>query len=89
MTNNFDRMTVPELAKRLRTSAATVLRLIRSGDLRGINIGAGNARPRYIVRADDLERFERERATAPVPTLPRPRRQAAAVPNYFAKGATL
>lgn len=42
---------------------ATVWRLIRLGEIKAINIGAGN-RPIYRITAAECERFERAHAAA-------------------------
>jgi excisionase family DNA binding protein len=80
-----DRLLIPEVAKRLRSSKERVLRLIRAGQLRAINTGTGDLRPRWVVRVEDLDEFENKRANAPATLkLERaPRRRQAGVPNYY------
>jgi excisionase family DNA binding protein len=76
-------LTLSEVADRLRSSVRTIRSLIAAGELRAVPTGPRSSkRPRYVVREDDLERFEAERATAPAP---RPVRRAApnGLPNYF------
>ena len=52
--------TVQELAQRLEVAEATVRQWIKSGELRGINIGKG-----WRIADVDLERFLQARETAP------------------------
>jgi len=78
------RLTVREVAVRLRRSCESILRLIAAGHLRAINTGLGAKKPRWIVDLADLEEFERRRANAPAPTkIMPPRQKRAAVPNYL------
>jgi len=55
--------TVAAVAERYHVSSNTVLRWIRSGRLRGINVSAkkGSKKPRFVIRSDSLEAFELER----------------------------
>jgi excisionase family DNA binding protein len=78
-----NRLTIPEVAHRLRSSPRSVLALIQAGRLRAINVGTGAKRPRWIVDQDDLERFENGRANAPSP-VERQQRRRSELPNYYA-----
>jgi excisionase family DNA binding protein len=51
-------LTVNEVANRLRVTAQTVQRWLRSGELAGLNLGG---KAGYRIRADDLERFIEQR----------------------------
>jgi hypothetical protein len=64
------RLTIREVAERLRCSTSSVLRLIASGQLRGINnsVKRHSKKPRYVVDEGDLAAFELTRASgAPAP----------------------
>jgi excisionase family DNA binding protein len=78
------RLTVAEVAARLRASKERVLRLIAAGKLRALNTGLGEKRPRWIVLQRDLEAFEAGRFNIAATTPQAPRRRPAAVPSYFA-----
>ena len=79
------RLLVPEVSAHLRCGTERVLRLIRAGELRAINVGTGSKRPRWVIDAADLEEFERKRANAPAVVKIESRRQRREqVPNYFA-----
>lgn len=56
-----------EIAEEWGVGVAVVYDHIHSGDLRAIDVGprVGRSRPRYLVDAEDLEAFERERRTPP------------------------
>lgn len=78
------RLTVSEVAERLRASRRSVLTLVSTGRLRALNVGTGDKRPRWVVDQADLEAFEARRATAPAATRKMSRRcLVPAVPNYF------
>ena len=52
-----------DVAERLDCETSHVTALIRSGQLRAINIGS-KQRPEYRIHPDALAEFERERAVA-------------------------
>lgn len=56
-------MTVDEAIESgaLPLSGKTVLRLIKSGRLKAVNVGAGSVKPRWRVRMDDVREFMRSR----------------------------
>jgi excisionase family DNA binding protein len=60
--------TFKEAGELLGTSHDTVNRLVRAGRLRVVNISAGDARPRFRVRADDLTKFIEENTHQPPTT---------------------
>ncbi len=61
------KVTPPELAAIWGVGPAKVLRLIRSGELRAINLATrGCKRPRYAVDLEDVAAFERARAVVPL-----------------------
>ena len=74
------RLTIRQVSQRLRISIPTTLRLVSSGRLRGINVGCGARRARWIVREVDLERFENSRAST---VAPKQRQQPDKTPDYF------
>lgn len=60
------KLTAPEVSKRLRVSLPKVHEFIRGGELRAINIARrGCVRPRYLIDACDLAKFEQRRAVCP------------------------
>ena len=63
----------PEIATRLRVSPKKVLGWIRKGELRAINVSNGN-RPRYRIRPDDLDVFQKRREVQPPPRIRQRRR---------------
>ena len=83
--SNPIRLSVADVAAYLSTSPTKIIRLIKAGALRAIDIALpGAKRPRYVVRASDLEEFEQARLTTKPPPAAAPRRrQAEKVPNYF------
>ncbi len=59
--------TLGQIAEHWGCSHGTVLSHVYSGELVAIDISTNPAgRSRYIVRAEDLEEFERRRTTLPV-----------------------
>lgn len=69
---NEKRLKPSEIASILDCSTSQVLTLIKSGKIRGINIGTGQ-RPRYRVDPIELERFEKgQDATKPKLRRPKP-----------------
>ncbi|MFZ5833471.1 MAG: helix-turn-helix domain-containing protein [Planctomycetota bacterium] len=78
---------VPEIAARWGCKPSKVIALIRSGQLVGIRIGGGDAKPRYRVRPEDLARFEQSREVQPPARRgrkPKPQRPAGFI-EYFAE----
>lgn len=57
------RLTVRQVAERLTISRNAVLNIIRSGQLKAINVSVSptSMKPRYRVEEGELERFERSR----------------------------
>jgi hypothetical protein len=62
--------TVRQIREKFLVTEATVLAWIASGELRALNCGTSvkNKKPRYRIRAADLEAFEAARLTAPAPS---------------------
>lgn len=73
------RLTPPQVARHLQISPESVISLIRSGQLRAIDIAKlGSRRPRFRIAIEDLASFEARRAVAvPMrqPLLPRQRQE--------------
>lgn len=63
-------LTPPEVAKRLRVSVAKVRHWIASGALRATNVSQSRE-PRWRVRAEWLETFERSRTPDVTPKRPK------------------
>lgn len=68
-------MTPPEIAKLLRVSPCTVLGWIRKAELRAVNVGSGNQRPRFRVRRESLDEFLRSREVQPPVPIKRQRQR--------------
>jgi len=87
MTAELQTLTPPQLARRWGVAAEKVNALIRSGQLRAINLAEDpKGRPRYRIYLCEIERFEDARATKPPPDKqPRRRRRemATAGKEYF------
>ena len=61
-------MTPPELAELWGCKSATVIAMIRRGDLRAINMAADpSGRPRWKITRQAVRDFERARTTTPLP----------------------
>ncbi len=78
-------LTPPAIAKRLGISAEKVVRWIRAGELRGIDVSEqpGVGRPRFRVDPLDLAAFLEQRAATPAPRANRRRRRDPEVTEYF------
>lgn len=75
--------TPADLCDRWRCSHSHVLNIIRSGDLRAINIGTGG-RARYVITEEALEDFEAGRTVrAPAKEVKRRRKKRADVIEFF------
>ena len=79
-------VTPPVLAKEWGVAVNKVTALIKSGELRAINLASSrDKRPRYAIPREDVDRFEASRAV--VPEKPRPkRRKGTAVPDGYFPG---
>jgi hypothetical protein len=64
-----NKLTPPRLADRWGVSTDKILSLVRSGELRAINISEGRQRARYLIDLADIEEFERRRQTRPLPDI--------------------
>jgi hypothetical protein len=51
----------PQVARELGVDPSTVIAWIKSGELKGSNIGKGSQRPRYRIQQCDLEAFLKAR----------------------------
>ena len=66
----------PQVGRIVGVAPEKIIALIRSGELRAINVATrGSRRPRYRVRPEDLESWARGRQAVPTPTPPAPRRR--------------
>jgi hypothetical protein len=60
------KLTPPQLAEQWGVSTAKIIDFIRRGELRAMNLAAGNRnRPRYAIDVRDIEAFEAARAIVP------------------------
>lgn len=78
-------LTPPQLARRWGVAADKVNALIRSGQLRAVNLAVNpNGRPRYRIYMSEIIRFEEARSTKPpLPKPQRRRRHVAAGKEWF------
>jgi hypothetical protein len=75
--------TTADIARRYRVSEDRVRRWITGGELFAINTSDVRCkRPRYVIPADALERFERGRAAAQPKPAPRRRRKSDKIDFY-------
>jgi len=78
------KLTPPQIARRYGISPDKVVRWIRSGELRGVNVaGKPNGRPRYVVDEVDLAVFEQRRTKQPIVPVPRRRKVNESVIPFF------
>jgi len=76
--------TPPQLAERWGVSPEKVIKWIRSGELRAINLATkADKRPRYRISAEDVALFEARRSCGPAPVKPHRRRLISGVTPYF------
>jgi len=69
-------LTPPKIAKMYGCNVYKILTWIRNGELKAINIATKlGGRPRYIVKREELEAFERRRQVQPPPPIVRRRRR--------------
>jgi hypothetical protein len=64
-----------ELVARWGVSLNHVTHLIKSGELRAIDVAVSRGRPRYLIDLADIALFEERRAVQPPPTPAERRRQ--------------
>ena len=78
-------LTPPTIAKEYGVSPDKVLGWIRSGDLAAVNVATSSSgRPRFVVKVEALEDFERRRSSTPSPQPTRSRkRNAGQVIEFF------
>jgi excisionase family DNA binding protein len=79
-------LTPSEIAKQLRCSSEKVIRLIKSGDLTGIQFSEkrGAKRGRFLVARESLQDFLERRTVSPsVKTARRKRQQAGKLIEFF------
>jgi predicted site-specific integrase-resolvase len=75
-STNQQKITPPEYARRLGVDPMKVIRWIRSGELRAINVATkANGRPRYVIDERDIEAFELRRSFVTPKKITRRRQQ--------------
>lgn len=75
--------TTADLAARWRVSPDKVRDWIRAGELPAINTSmTACAKPRYVVTAEALDKFERRRSVGPPPKKTKRRRESELVDFY-------
>lgn len=74
-SNQRQKLTPPQYAKQLGVSTSKILDWIHSGELRAINVGNGNLRPRFLIDIEDISAFENRRSVCPQPKINRIRRR--------------
>jgi len=75
-------LTPPQVARRLQCTPEKVLRWIRTGSLRAVNLGDGPKRPRFRIDPAELDRFLVSREVSPRPR-PVRRRRDSGIKHYF------
>jgi excisionase family DNA binding protein len=68
-------LTLEQVAERYGISMRNVAKLLRSGELTGVNVGVGKRNKRWRIRPQDIEAFERRRLSTPAPAAARRRRR--------------
>lgn len=58
-------LTADEVAEHLRIHPDEVRKLLKSGELSGINIGRGQLKPRWRISPESLERFKQRLSVHP------------------------
>jgi excisionase family DNA binding protein len=79
-------LTVRDVMDKYQVNQMTVLRWIRSGELRALNVGRSvrGKKPRWRVPADAIAEFEARRAAVPAPDgRRRPRRTDDSVIEFY------
>jgi excisionase family DNA binding protein len=76
-------LTPGEVAERLRVTAEQVRCLIRTGQLAGVNVGAGMKRPCYRITPDAVAEFLGRRVQLVPAMRQQPLRRLSPVPDYF------
>jgi hypothetical protein len=69
-------LNLEQFAERYGISTRNVEKLLKSGELTGINVGVGRKNKRWRIRQQDIEAFERRRLSTPTATATRKRRRA-------------
>jgi len=83
-TANRTYYTPPQLAKLWGVAPDKVVRFIRAGELRAIDLSQHQGgRPRYRIAEADKIDFERRRAASPPPPAPRRTARPTTCKNYF------
>jgi excisionase family DNA binding protein len=77
--------TVKDLCKRYQVSEHTILALIKSGELRALNVGrkAGAKKPRWRITQEALEAFEPARTPTPLPPRAKRRKRPGNVIEFY------
>ncbi len=77
-------LTPPQVAERLGVSPEKIIRWVRRGELRAVNVSetAGMGKPRFRIDPTDLAVFEQRRSVASTPKARR-RRKPIDVTEYF------
>ena len=78
------KLTPPELARQWGIDVAKVLKWIKSGELRAVNLATTRTgRPRYAIDQADMAIFEASRAVHPPAPRVRRRRRDPAIIEFF------
>jgi excisionase family DNA binding protein len=77
-------LTPGDVAEDIGVDLRQVLRWIKAGELRAVNVvGRVGKRPRWRIAATDLEQFLDRRSASPAPATPRRRRRDPQVTEFF------
>jgi hypothetical protein len=73
-----------ELGAQWGKKPATIIALIKAGELRAIDASLGSGKPRFLIDLDDIAAFERRRQVgAPRERAPKQRRSKEQLPAGF------
>jgi hypothetical protein len=76
-------LTPSQIAQQLAVKPERVIKWIKGGQLRGVNIGDGLVKPRFRIAAADLEVFLIARTVQPPVRPARRRRRVEGITEYF------
>ena len=83
-TSRKTKLTPPELARQWGIDVAKVLKWIKSGELRAVNLATTRTgRPRYAIDQADMAIFEAARTVQPPAPRVRRRRRDPAIIEFF------
>ena len=82
MRDLADGFTLRALSRRWKIGLGKIRTWIRRGELPALNVSDSPAKPQWRVTAASVETFERQRASGPVPKVPRRKKMKDEI-DYF------